>query len=67
MKRLAFLAAAAVLVAAPALAQQGFAPKTQPGSPAAGSRASPSSAQPGTARAAPETKMKAKKSKKKSG
>lgn len=40
MKRLAFLAAAAALIAAPALAQQGFDQKTAPGArPAGGSGA----------------------------
>jgi uncharacterized protein YdeI (BOF family) len=59
MKRLAFLAAAAVLVAAPVLAQQGFDQKTQPGTrPAGGSGSSTAVNAPGEAQAAMGTKGK---------
>ena len=72
MKRLAFLAAAAALIAAPALAQQGFDQKTRPGTrPAGGSGASmntgaPGAAQPAVAGGMKRTAKKAKKSKKSS-
>jgi uncharacterized protein YdeI (BOF family) len=59
MKRLAFLAAAAVLVAAPALAQQGFDQRTRPGArPAGGSGSSTAVNAPGEAQAAMGTKGK---------
>ena len=67
MKRLAFLAAAAALIAAPALAQQGFDQKTQPGArPAGGSGASVNTgasgaAQPATATRSMKTTKKSKK------
>jgi hypothetical protein len=70
MKRLAFLAAAAALIAAPALAQQGFDQKTQPGArPAGGSGASMNTgasgaAQPSVAGGMKRTAKKSKKSKK---
>jgi uncharacterized protein YdeI (BOF family) len=70
MKRLAFLAAAAALIAAPALAQQGFDQKTQPGArPAGGSAASMNTgasgaAQPAMATRSMKTTKKSKKAKK---
>jgi uncharacterized protein YdeI (BOF family) len=70
MKRLAFLAAAAALIAAPALAQQGFDQKTQPGArPAGGSGASMNTgasgaAQPAMATRSMKTTKKSKKAKK---
>jgi len=69
MKRLAFLAAAAALIAAPALAQQGFDQKTQPGArPAGGSGAAMNSGASGAAQpavASGKMKRTAKKSKSK--
>ena len=57
MKRLAFLAAAAALIAAPALAQQGFDQKTQPGArPAGGSGASMNTGASGAAQPAMATR-----------
>jgi hypothetical protein len=72
MKRIAFLAAAAALIAAPALAQQGFDQKTQPGArPTGGTGASMSTgasgaAQPSVAGGMKRTAKKSKKSKKSS-
>jgi hypothetical protein len=67
MKRIAFLAAAAALLAGPALAQQGFDQKTQPGTrPAGGSGAAMNTGGPGAAQpaiAAGTMKRTAKKSK----
>ena len=71
MKRIAFLAAAAALLAAPALAQQGFDQKTQPGArPPGGSGAAMGTSAPGQAQAtmgagaAMKATKKSKKSKK---
>lgn len=72
MKRIAFLAAAAALLAAPALAQQGFDQKSQPGTrPPGGSGAAmgtsaPGQAQPGVMAGSRsmKTTKKSKKSKK---
>lgn len=70
MKRLAFLAAAAALIAAPALAQQGFDQKTRPGARAAGgsgasvNTGASGAAQPAMATRSMKATKKAKKSKK---
>jgi uncharacterized protein YdeI (BOF family) len=71
MKRIAFLAAAAALLAAPAFAQQGFDQKTQPGArPTGGSGASMNTGASGAAQPAvagmKRTAKKSKKSKKSS-